>query len=188
MNRLVDSTITERCLPTAVAITLTWPEMYLASHAALMRRIGNMRRCIRGKYGAPEDEGAWEPDFFSCQGEMATAKYLNLFWSGTVGLYGSVDVGGESGVETRTRRKHWHQLILHPDDKDDRPHVLVSAHNPPTFQLVGWIYGGDGKLQKFWSDPAGGRPAFFVPQEELRPIDELKAIIGGPRYIELGEL
>lgn len=155
--------------------TLTWPEMYLASHAALMRRLGNMRRAIKAKYGAPEDEGAWEPDFFACQGEMAVAKCLNLFWSGSVGDFGAVDVGGL--VQVRTRRKKWHQLILHKEDSDNEPFVLVCAHESPKFMLCGWIFGKDGKLDKFWSDPAGGRPAYFVPQEQLRPISELREIL-----------
>lgn len=167
-------------------VTLTWPEMCLASQAGMMRQIMNMRYSAQSKYGGPEseNEGAWEGNIISTQGEMATAKCLNLFWSGTVGLYGSVDVGGEKGVEVRTRRKNWHELILHPADKDDHPHVLVTAEDAPLFHLVGWIYGRDGKQQQFWKDPAGGRAAFFVPQEELRPLHELKEIIGGPPYIK----
>lgn len=153
-------------------VILTWAEMLTAYHIASQRRIMNMKKGLAGKYGAPEKEGSEELDIVSTRGEMAVAKGLNLYWSGSVGDYGAVDVGG--CVEVRTRTKDWHALIVHPEDKDNAPYVLVDASKMPTFRLVGWLYGKDGKADKFWSDPSGkNRPAFFVDQRFLRPIQEL---------------
>jgi hypothetical protein len=150
--------------------------MMLAYQVAAQRRIMNMKKGLGAKYGAPEGEGSEELDIIAARGEMAVAKGLNLYWSGTVGDYGAIDVGGM--VDVRTRTKHWHSLILHPADKDDLPFVLVDASNPPNMRLVGWMYAKDGKDQKFWDDPSKkNRPAFFIPQEALRPIEELKNIV-----------
>lgn len=151
-------------------VELTWAEMFLASQAASMRRLHAMKLGIRGKHGASEQVGD-ELDFFSCQGEMATAKFCNLFWGGLVGDYDSADVGGL--VEVRTCRRPWHCLILHHGDRDDAPFVLVCAKDAPTFKLCGWLFGRDGKHEEYWKDPAGGRPAFFVPADVLRPMPEL---------------
>jgi len=153
-------------------VKLTWWEMLTAYHVASQRRIMNMQKKLAGRYGAPEREGSEELDIIAARGEMAVAKGLNLFWSGTVGNYGAVDVGGL--VEVRTRSKDWHALILHPDDKDDTPYVLVDASKPPVFRLVGWMFGKEGKDKRFWSDPSKqNRPAFFINQKDLRPMGEI---------------
>jgi hypothetical protein len=153
-------------------ITLTWAEMMTAYHIASQRRIMNMRKGLAGRYGAPEGDGSEELDIISTRGEMAVAKGLNLYWSGSVGDYGAVDVGGL--VEVRTRTKDWHSLIIHPNDKDWAPYVLVDASDPPRMRLVGWVLGVDGKSDKFWSDPSKkNRPAYFIEQSELRPMSEL---------------
>lgn len=153
-------------------ITLSWAEMQIAYMIAGQRRIMNMKKKLPGKYGAPETEGSEELDLVAARGEMAVAKALNLYWTGTVGDYGAVDVGGL--VEVRSRTKNWHSLILHPDDKDELPFVLADVSNPPQVRLAGWVYAKDGKQEKFWSDPSGkNRPAYFIEQKHLRSMDEL---------------
>jgi hypothetical protein len=153
---------------------------------AVGHRLNCERRGAEQQYGATRENVTWDKQMFSTGGEMSVAKYLNLYWSGPFGAIKAVDVGGELGVEVRTRAVSWYELTLHDKDADDRPHVLVTADAPPVFRLVGWIYGRDGKLPKFIADPAGGRAAYFVPQMELRPMAELKRILGGPAYVEKG--
>lgn len=157
-------------------VTLTWSEMMTAYHIASQRRIMNMRKGLPGKYGAPEKEGSEELDIVSTRGEMAVAKGLNLYWSGSVGDYGAVDVGGL--IEVRTRTKSWHSLIVHEQDRDWAPYVLVDASCTPDFRLVGWLYGRDGKKDSYWSDPSKkNRPAFFVDQKDLLPIEDLLVLL-----------
>lgn len=159
-------------------VTLTWSEMMIAYQVAAQRRIMNMKKGLRGKFGAPEGDGSEELDIISTRGEMAVAKGLNLYWSGSVGDYGAVDVGGL--VEVRTRTKDWHSLIIHKEDKPESPYVLVDASRQPDMRLVGWMYARDAMDEKFWSDPSGkNRPAYFVPQDALRPMDDLVSILRG---------
>lgn len=157
-------------------VTLTWAEMMTAYHIASQRRIMNMRKKLPGRYGAPEQDGSEELDIISTRGEMAVAKGLNLYWSGSVGDYGAVDVGGL--VEVRTRTKDWHSLIVHPGDRDWSPYVLVDASQTPDMRLVGWVFGRDGKDERFWADPSKkNRPAYFIEQKELRPMSELVSLL-----------
>ena len=159
-----------------ILVKLTWPEMMTAYHIASQRRIMNMKKGLAGKYGAPEKDGSEELDIVSTRGEMAVAKALNLYWSGSVGDYGAVDVGGL--VEVRTRTKSWHSLIIHPEDKDWAPYVLVDSSATPSFRLVGWVFGREGKKEEYWSDPAKtGRHAYFVDQERLNPMSKLLNIL-----------
>lgn len=165
-------------------VTLTWSEMQTAYLIAGQRRIMNMKKKLPGKYGAPEHEGSEELDIVSTRGEMAVAKGLNLFWSGSVGDYGAIDVGGR--VEVRTRTKHWHSLILHKADKNAAPYVLVDASSTPEFRLVGWLFGKEGKLEKYWSDPSKkNRPAYFIEQRYLRPISELVQYLQNRSLLEV---
>ena len=63
-----------------------------------------------------------------------------------------------------------------PRHKDERAFVLAVG-TAPRFRIAGWMWGRDAKQQEFWKDPAGGRPAFFVPQDRLAPIAELRFIL-----------
>ena len=153
-------------------VTLSWAEMQVAHLIGGQRTIMNMRKKLPGRYGAPEKEGSEELNLIGTRGEMAVAKALNLYWSGTVGDYGAADVGG--CVEVRAITKSFHSLILHPQDKDDFPFVLADLSDQPKVRLAGWIYGKDGKQEKFWSDPSGkNRSAFFIDQSNLRKMEEL---------------
>lgn len=147
--------------------------MALSYQVASQRAIMNMKFQVSPRYGAPELDGAEEINIFSCRGEMAVAKYLNLFWSGSVGDYKAPDVGGL--VEVRTINKAGRRLIVHPEDRDWAPYVLVDVSNQPMMKLVGWMFGTDAKNKKYWADPTGkGRHAYFVPQSDLLPMEQLK--------------
>ena len=104
-------------------------------------------------------------------GEACVAKWGGLWWSGSLGDYQADDV---QKLQVRTVDHPMKRLILHDDDKDDRPYVLVYA-NPPEFYIKGWIMGADGKDKKYWSDPQGtNRHAYFLPDDVLHDINELE--------------
>jgi hypothetical protein len=142
-------------------ITLTTYEIIMGSQAGMLRQIENIGRQRKSAYGAGT-ENDWQLHIEGCLGELALAKYLNLFFSGK-GEFRSADVGI---VDVRTRSKDWYDLILHPNDPDDRKFYLVTGNNG-TYTVRGWILGSEGKQEKYWKDPAGGRPAYFVPQRDL---------------------
>jgi hypothetical protein len=49
----------------------------------------------------------------------------------------------------------------------------VTIENQKTL-LHGWCYGEEAMRDKFWADPARGRPAYFVGQSFLRSMESLK--------------
>lgn len=189
MNRLADMGLEgggapAKPAPPPVEIVLTWSEMKLAAYVAVGAKIACMQRGARHAHGATDENMTWDTQIVSAQGEIGVAKYLNLYWSGLSDIIKAVDVGGEKGAAVRTRTQHWYELMLHKTD-NDRPFVLVTAERPPVFRLVGWIFGRDGKLEKYWgAHGAPGRPAFFVPHCELLPMHELKERLGRPPYVE----
>lgn len=142
-------------------VKLTSYEMMMAAHAGALRQIENLNKNRQAAYGAGT-KNDWQLHIEGCMGEFALAKHLGIFFNGK-GKFRGTDVGD---VDVRTRSSHSYDLILHPRDPDDLKFYLVTGNNG-IYRVHGWIYGRDGKDKKYWADPAGGRPAFFIPKSEL---------------------
>jgi hypothetical protein len=151
--------------PQLVFVELTPVEMEIAAFVAAKRQVENLTKCRIDAYGAPKDSG-WSLHIEGAAGEMAVAKWSGRYWNGNLGDLGADDVGR---LQVRTRSRHDYELIIHPSDRDDRAFVLVTGL-APNFVLRGWIWGREAKREEWWRDPAGDRPAYFVPQSALRPM------------------
>ena len=153
-----------------IIIKLTPAEMLIGEHVGRMRQAIARSRNWQTLNGGPNDFQAEENHILGAQGEMATASHFNLFWNIQVGQLGGVDVGGM--IEVRARR-HAHGLKITNGDNDRLPFVDVYA-DPPSFKLNGWCIARDGKRPALLSDLGNGRaPAFWVPENILRPMLEL---------------
>lgn len=115
-------------------------------------------------------------------GEMAAAIALNVFWWPSVNTF-HAESDLPNGIEVRSTIKRGHKLIVRPNDPDDRIYVLVVG-DPPTMTVVGWMVGADAKQDRFSFNPDDIRPAWFVPQSDLNPINVLAAEIAQPRQME----
>jgi hypothetical protein len=145
-------------------------EFFYASTIGVMRQIKNLQNNRTDRYGARKEDG-WRLHIEGACGECAFAKWMGFFWSGALENLNAPDVGR---YEIRTRSREDYDLIVHPQDSDDARFCLVVG-TAPRFRLAGFILGREAKQQKWWSDPAGGRPAFFVPQQALHPVHELQS-------------
>jgi hypothetical protein len=108
-------------------------------------------------------EHKWQNHVEGALAECALAKFLGVYWKG-VGSPNAPDVGE---VDARVTQKDFHKLILHPWDPNHRP-VFLLVGKEGKYHVRGWMFAGDGKVERYWQDPVGGRPAFFVPQRDLR--------------------
>jgi len=143
-------------------IKLTPSEIYWAACVGVMRQTQNIQNKKRQMYGVDAATKDWQVHIEGALGEMALAKHLGIYWSGK-GEMKEPDVGV---VDVRTTPLNDGRLILHPNDDDERKFWLLTGYNG-VYDVRGWIYGVDGKQKKFWSDPAGNRPAYFVKQKYL---------------------
>lgn len=156
----------------AVPVNLAYWEVFQAAMVGVSRRIDNLRkRNVSEVYGQPAEP--WWTDINGACGELAVARWLNVFWSGQLGNYRARDVGP---LQVRTARRDTGRLVLHDRDADDHVFVLVTGE-APDYTLRGWIVAADGKVPEYWEDPSTGRPAYFVPQDALRPMAELKHVL-----------
>ena len=76
------------------------------------------------------------------------------------------------GMDIKTRSKHSYDLIVQRSESPDKKFIIVTIQDQTTL-IHGWCYGHEAIKEEYWADPARGRPAYFVPKEALRSIDEL---------------
>ena len=150
-------------------VTLTWQEQLFAAQAGIMRRINAISRNLCEPYGTPKVD-LWGNDIESSGAEAAVAKALGRYWSAV--LQNTQDADGDvSGLEVRSTQRSDGRLIIHDRDKDDAPYILVRGAFP-NYEICGWVLGRDAKKDKYRFN-GDGRSAYFIPSNELRPIEEL---------------
>jgi hypothetical protein len=156
-----------------IAVTLTWEELEYAMDVAVHRAIVAKQDGRRDRYGCAPAQWA-HTHVESYPPELAVAKWTGLEWHGPDPYDPDLaDVGDDIEVRSTTRRDGC--LITHPADKDDRRFYLVipkGPEDPRTFHIVGWRWGRETKVPRYWRTNTG-RPAYFTPQADLHPVGAL---------------
>jgi hypothetical protein len=110
-------------------------------------------------------------EFIGACGELAVAKSAGVFFLPSVNTFHRVP-DFLSDYEVRSTDLPDGSLIVRENDADDRRYILVTVIDD-VVNLVGWIEGKDAKKQEWLRDPGNRRPSWFVPQDQLRPIEEV---------------
>lgn len=152
-----------------IPVRLSWYELWIAASVGAKRQIEALQRGLPDQHGFTGENG-WNLHLEGAAGEMAAAKAMNRFYSGSINTF--KDGGDVGAIQVRTRSKSEYELIVRANDRDDDIFVLVTGRSP-AFTVHGWIRGRDAK-QTRWLRTHGNRPAaYFVPTGELRAIEEL---------------
>jgi hypothetical protein len=162
-------------MPTPIEFIFTDEERQAAIQEGHRRQRVNEEKGLRGR-----NKGAWRGDkaleihLLGAAGEMAVASYLGLkehLFKETEAKRGSEDLPGNIDVKTRSKSRY--DLIVQKNEDPRKKYVLVTVERQKTL-IHGWCYGKDAMKDEYWADYAGGRPAYFVPQSQLRPMEELQ--------------
>lgn len=160
-------------MPTPVQFIFSDEERALAMAEGMRRQGTNESQKLRGRNG-----GAWrgpkalDIHLLGAAGEMAVASHLGLksfLYQETQAKRGSDDL---PGIDVKTRSKHKYDLIVQKNEDPRKKFVLVTIEDQTTL-LHGWCYGEEAMKDEYWADPARGRPAYFVPKEQLSPLSTL---------------
>ena len=161
-------------MPTPIEFVFTEEERQQAAVEGLRRQGFNESKGLRGRNG-----GAWKGSkaldihLLGAAGEVAVASYLGLkseLFKETEAKKNSDDL---PGIDVKTRSKASYDLIVQRGSDPQKKFVLVTIESQQTL-LHGWCYGYEALQERFWADPARGRPAYFVQQEHLRPMEDLE--------------
>lgn len=156
-------------------ITLSFAEMLIAGNAGVLRQVNALRQRLHDPDAHHRDP--LEAHVSGAIAEWAVSKALGVPWDPTVGIRWAGAVDGDVGrIEVRSTSLGNGCLIAHDYSFDERIYLLVLSHRAPTFVLRGWLPGSDCKRQEWWRDRAP-RPAYFVPQHALRPVEALEGVL-----------
>lgn len=152
-------------------VSLTYPQVMTGSMVGLMRELKARQRNSRPTGGARSDKAeGWTANIEGALAEMAVAQALGLNWSCSVDTFKSEpDVGK---YEVRMRTQHQWELIVRPDDYEDRIYIHVTGV-APDFWIRGWMYGREAKRDEWLQSHGGREPAWFAPNKALHPMSEL---------------
>ena len=142
---------------------------------AMRRQRVNEQKGLKGGNGGPAGGGkALLFHQLGAAGELAVADFLHLrrfLYQETEAIRGSFDL--PPNIDVKTRSRHDYDLICQLDEKPGKTLVLVTIQNKITL-LHGWIRSEDAMKEQWKKDPAGGRPAYFVPQSALLSLVDLR--------------
>jgi hypothetical protein len=137
-------------------------------------RVGALRHWEAVRGGMADCHGfegdGWGVHIEGALGEMAAAKSLNIYWDGSVNTFKADDL---AGIQVRTRSQESYELIVRPSDSDNAAYVLVTGKYGK-YDVRGWIRGKDAKREEWLANHGSRPPAYFVPHQALKPIEELK--------------
>jgi hypothetical protein len=155
-------------------VKLTWDEIKTACNEAVVRAINAKSKHIKPAYGM--SYGFFDGlkiDILGCLAEIATAKGLNMYWTGRFEIH-SPDVGGM--IEVKSIDSNKKNLIVHLKSKNSAHiSVLTLLHDVRTAEILGWIKTEDGRKEQYLFEGRPGHQIYLVPQNDLNPISELLA-------------
>lgn len=151
-----------------IEIVFSADEREAVINEAKRRQTYNESRRVKGRNGGAETgEKAFRAHLIGAAGEMAVASYLGLkdyLFLEVKPVKGSCDLPGN--IDVKTRNQHNRDLIVQFDDAPYKNYWLVTIQYK-IIKIHGWIPHSECALDEYRSDPAGGRPAYFVPQNKL---------------------
>ena len=146
---------------------LEWFELSRAALVGVSRNVEAMRKGCVNRMPISDE---WGIHILGALGEAAFAKGTNRYWNGGVNTFKGSDVG--KNIQVRTRSQHSYELIVRRADHDSDIYVLVTG-GPQVFVLRGWMLCSDAKQDKYLANHGNHGEAFFVPQCDLHPIEQL---------------
>jgi hypothetical protein len=139
-----------------------------------MRQAYNHLKRTPDRYGWDQRFDTWRMNIQAACAEKLVGKATGFY---CIGVKNGKDDGNDVGLfGVRWTSTPDGSLILHPADRDDQIFILVKGEAPYEMEIVGWIRAEDGKIKDFWRENIK-RPAFFIPQSYLRPIEFLGGAI-----------
>lgn len=153
-------------------ITLSWSEVFVAAEMGVRRQARAYREGYRDDYGRGMAPG-WTEHIEGAAGELVVARLLNQYPDLSSDSFKGADLGSRIQVRTRCDLgSKGTDLGIRPTDDNAAVFVLAVGHIP-TFDVRGWIRGGEAKRPEWFQKFQKGGGVYFVPASALKPIEEL---------------
>lgn len=150
-------------------VLLTPAQVITAALAGVRRHVTNIYR--DHAYGL--DTWSFDEHIQGAIGEMVVAKHFNLYWEAVVrDPWNEIQSDVGKGLEIRTTGPN-RRLIVRSGDPDDKVFIHVAGERLE-WTITGWLLGWEAKQDQWLTNAGNNRPpAWFVPSDELHPIEKL---------------
>ena len=148
-------------------------EINLSREAAAERDGSARRQGRKDKHGASSDPAkGLGLHLLGVLGELGVARFQHLDdWVPSVDTFKSMpDV---EDFEVRCRSRHPYDLLVRADDEAAKRYVLATCEEIREVYVWGWTWGHEAKQERFLAAHGGREPAYFVPKDDLQPLDLL---------------
>lgn len=157
-------------MPSGIAVHLDPWELALAAKVGVARTAYAMANGLHDAHGLRGGVTGWAIGVAGAVAELTVAKAVDRYWDGYVGPTEPhrPDVGP---LEVRYTPVPGGHLMVYRHESG--PFVLVTG-DPPALTIHGYINAADAKRAEWWTVNRGpGSGCYWVPQDALRPIEEL---------------
>jgi hypothetical protein len=140
--------------------------------------VGSARGIVSHEYSSArrqEEAKRWYANVVGAVGEYAVAKLTGQVWHADLHVQRRDEPDVGDLVQVRALAGHHYKLKVHEDDYPYHQYVLVTG-DPPVMWVRGWCWGWEAQRHlEWWGDMADwDKPAFWVPQKDLWPMDTLE--------------
>lgn len=151
-----------------ITVELTRDEMLYAAQGGVQRRVD---AALAGRKDYFHFGDPWERDVLGSMAELAFARSRDHYWFPVYDRPESVEADVGRRWQVRSSKKADAPLVVREKDRDDQAFVLVTC-DIPRFTIVGWMWGGSAKQDRWRVEASGGKPAcWMVPQADLRSLE-----------------
>lgn len=149
-----------------IQVKLTPEEFSLAVHIANSRFLEANLKGLKDVLFDKSYYDGFAIHLWGCLGELAVSKWMNIPWKASVNKFKKeADIG--TNIEVRHRLNPKHDLIIRNGDDPDRFYFLTTG-DAPIINIVGYIQGSAGMVDKHKAAHGGYKIAYFVPQDTLQ--------------------
>src|SRR6516164_7258442 len=153
-----------------IEVILTRWELMTGAICGSMRQIEALLNNSADAHGFNEEHG-WNIHIEGACAEIAAAKALQRYWECGVNVFHAPDIG--HNIQVRRRSRHDWDLYVRPKDNPDHLWVLVTGI-APRFVVRGYMLGHEIRREGRQETYGGRPPAWFVSQDKLHDINDLK--------------
>jgi len=156
-----------------IEITLSYDSTEEGALIGLTRKMSSMRRGQLDTYGL-KDPWSWSEDIEGALGELAFCKAIGEKWPATVDTFKRLP--DAFGCEVKTSRPYFFNIGMRARPNETGLFVFVTG-GAPDYRIWGWMESTEAKQKKYWNTDVriDRMPCYYVPLEDLHPIEELRA-------------
>jgi hypothetical protein len=166
-----------------IEVVLTREEMIRAASVAIRRNCYDIKNRVREEHSTNLARTSWQGNCIGALGEYAVCKHYGLKWNPKTGNFRDLDCGGV--YEVRTGGYPNSELVIYPEDYDNVPYVHVRG-SLDRYQLLGWLYGYEGKKPENWKDRwNSGEEHYWIHPDRLNPMETLPTAEFMKRHLDV---